>query len=152
MAQAMFTQFLRDEFQNVTKAISDATVTLRTGEGFPISAGIYIDFDKGTSFMGFHVPALADPEDTYRVIEQLADGYKEILSSMQSRFRIQEKVSGISTESVPQFLREVHLYHDDTLTSGQKASLIKLYRTRKLQLHFRHHGLGDGAVTRESPE
>jgi hypothetical protein len=134
MRQAAIERFLRDEFPKITKAISDAEVTMPGGSVVPVSAALYIDFDSGTNFIGFHVPSPLPPVSTYLVIERLAEDYKEILATLEAKFRVRKKGGD---EAGMDFSREVYLYHDDELSPEQMLSLVALYRKHGLSLRFK---------------
>jgi hypothetical protein len=138
MGHAAVTRFVRDEIPNVTKAIADAKVTLPGGESVPISAGLYINFEAGSTFIGFYIPAAPVPGTTYRVIEQLARDYKEIMAPLQAKFRVrrQANAAGGGGDAL-QFSGEVFLYHDDEMSLEQLSSLIALYESQGLSLRFK---------------
>jgi hypothetical protein len=105
------------------------------GTSLPITWQVYLDYDSKSEFVGFFISSrIPDP---YKACVALSG-----LDHENSLKHMGTKTSGgivgqMTNQDDLIFTGRIYIYHEGDLSIEQRAELIRLYRSRKLDLQFR---------------
>jgi hypothetical protein len=132
-------QLFETDFSDMLKGRNEHNFTdKRTGQKIVITKQLYLDHACRYTFVGFFIPSLGPTShETRDICEYLSSNYKlafELEREVLSGGHIGEDATE-TTELT--FTGRVYIYHQDSLTTEDRAALIKSFREHGAAVTFR---------------
>jgi hypothetical protein len=136
----------KHDFDNTLRLSQQISVTEKTtGKIVTFEAQAYLDHPARSEFVGVYLPYTTS-DDTFIKCQLFSDSYKELLDHPTT-----ESTAGMVGEEMMSskdllFSGRVFIYHENTLSLEQRASLDALYKSKKLSVQFRGFGYLSGRL------
>ena len=130
-------ELFKQDFSNSLRVSNEFTLNIGGGATAKIYANEYFNFEGRTKFLSFYVPMSTQ---SYEICESLTYGYIEIMKKLEENAAAIGGYVGDSAQTSSQeliFSNRIYIYHENTFTLQQLASLERVYTSKGLSVIFR---------------